>query len=531
MVNLHMKDSRAAERLALMHAVAFESLIEDKRKEIAAEALKPRPKPLAEYSDEEMVRLAKDLSQGFNRAQHAALRDLQPRADLEGLHMTLSKLAGDVLSAQGAEGLKSVTAVFLCAAGIPFKESDKSFKAMVFEFATALDTDYIKPSERRLYGREAVPPPPLRAPQSPVAAPKRLTLGEVVDRHIKAEEHNKTGYTRKVVRCLNLFKEVIGADMPIDALKQTQVTDFLRDICRLPKDWARRYDKGEVTLAELFAEDAEEVMAPLTYADNYRAPLKAFLSDARRDFGADGFPDLTVDRIKYSGDRVAGEDKQRALTVPELQTLFEGPRFAAMARDPSDEGMYWFSILSLYTGARPRELCQANPQVDFGQEEGHWYIDLTPNTPAGAGIKKSIKTGEERRIPMHPELIRLGFPEYVQRIKGEGADRLFPSFRVKKGNPFEAAGDDFTQLLKDVSLYDDKAAPGRVVLGAYVMRKTFITQCSHQGVVSKEITGHSDGTSTVIQDRHYVDKVEPFARKLAELSKLAIPVVIPKRST
>lgn len=279
----------------------------------------------------------------------------------------------------------------------------------------------------------------------------------------------------------------------------------------------------------MMALEHEKCIAPATYRDNYRAPLGAFLMEACRDYGDDGFPALTVKRIEYVGTRKDNEEQQRALIEPELKKLIEGPRFAAMAEDPAQECLYWFTVLSLFTGARPRELCQANPQVDFGQHDGHWFIDLSPHTAAGKGIKKSIKTGEERRIPLHPELLSLGFHEYLERIKGQGADRLFPSFRVKKGNPFEAAGDDFTALLKDVGLYDAKAPPGQVVLGAYVMRKTFITLCRNLGVVSKEITGHSDGTTTAIQDRSYIFGPEPFAKKLGEMVKYKLPVAVPKR--
>lgn len=64
--------------------------------------------------------------------------------------------------------------------------------------------------------------------------------------------------------------------------------------------------------------------------------------------------------------------------------------------------------------------------------------------------------------------------------------------------------------------------------GAYTLRKTFITQCRNQGVVSKELTGHSDGSTTAIQDRHYVFGPEPFHKKLAQLSKLEMPVVLPR---
>ncbi|WP_421955646.1 hypothetical protein [Polaromonas sp.] len=524
MVNLGMKKSRQAERLALMHFIAFEGLIEDKRRELAEAARKPRPRALSEYSEEEVRAFALETAQGLNREQHADIRAFTPREDLLNVHELLSELAGDVLSASGVDGLAGLLGVFLRSAGVPHSPSDANFKTLVFEFATALDTDFIKTSTRRLHGREAVAPPPL--PDTSQGATKGLTLGTVIDRHLGALK--KTGYTRKVVRCLGLFQDVLGASTPVSEIRQRHVTDFLRDICRLPSDWATQFDRGLATVPQMLAGEADEVMSPATYKDNYRAPLKAFLRDARRDYGDEGFPVLIVDGIEYTGDRETGEDEQRALTIPELKAMFEGPGFAAVAADPGQEGLYWLSIVGLFTGARPRELCQLNPQCDCGTAEGIPYLDFNKDSAAGKGVVKSIKTGEARRIPLHPELIRLGFPQYLERMKAAGVDRLFPGFRVKKGNPYEVAGGVFTEFLKEEGLYDNTAPPGRQVLGMYVMRKAFITHASNQRVVSREITGHSDDTR--IQRKHYITEVEPLKLKDKELRKLKLPLKIPAAS-
>jgi len=524
MINLRMKASRQAERLALSHYIAHETLIAEKRQELLEATLRPRPDPLSDFTPQRLQQFATELAQGFNRVQHAAIRNMRPRTELETLHGLLTQVAGDVLSASGAEGLSGVTELFLHAAEIPYTRSEPNFRALVFEFATAIDGEFTKPSARRLYGREAVPPPPL--PKGKATMPKRLTLGGVIERHLKTIK--QSGYTRKVERCLILFREMVGADTPVASIRQLHVTDFLRDICRLPSDWATRFDRGLATIPEMLASSPGEVMSPTTYKDNYRAPLKAFLRDARRDYGDEGFPALIVDGVEYVGDREAGEDEQRALTIPELQKLFEGSGFAAVAADSEQEAMYWLPILALYTGARPRELCQLNPQCDFGTVEGIPYLDFDKTSPAGQGVVKTIKTGEARRIPLHPELVRLGFPEYLNRMKGQGADRLFPTFRVKKGNPFEVAGALFTDFLKAEGLYDNAAPPGRQVLGMYVMRKSFITHASNQRVVSREITGHSDDTR--VQRRHYITEPEPLRLKAAELRKLVLPVKIPMRS-
>lgn len=369
-------------------------------------------------------------------------------------------------------------------------------------------------------------PPKPQALQPQPAPEAALVLGTVIDDYITNLKQNE--FKRKVVRCLQLFGAIVGRDTPVKAIRQKTVTGFLRDICKLPLEWAKQYDKG-ASVADMLVEGTDKAMNPTTYVDNYRAPLGTFLVASQRDYGDEGFPALTVVGINYSGTRVADEDKQRALSPVELQTLYEGEQFAAIAKDPEQEALYWFAVVLLFTGARPRELCQTNPQVDFGQEEGNWYMDISETTTPGKGVTKSVKTGEARRVPFHPELVRLGFPKYVQRVKDEGADRLFPSFRIKAGNPYSANGNLFSDLLKRTGLYDRKAPPGKLVTGAYVLRKSFITQCSHQGVVSKELTGHSDGKTTAIQDKHYITEGELFAKKKSELRKLVMPIQIPSR--
>ncbi len=352
----------------------------------------------------------------------------------------------------------------------------------------------------------------------------KVDLGHVIDFHIAGLVGNH--FKRKVKRCLNLFGEVVGRSTDVANLRQQDVTQFMRDICRLPAEWSRRFDAGE-SIEELMNSEPDKVMSPTTYEGNYRGPMSTFFKRARANFKAQGFDELSVDGIPYLGNRVADEDQQRALFDEELETLFEGDAFAVVASEPSLEPLYWLLAVMLFTGARPRELCQVNPQVDFGTLDDVWYVDLNEKSAAGAGIKKSIKTGEARRLPMHAELLRLGFPEYLERLKSQKADRLFPTWRVKGGNPFTAQYDLVSDLLKKVGLYTRNAAPSEQVTGAYVLRKTFITQCRNQGVVSKEITGHRDGSTTKVQERSYVFGLEPLSRKVNELSKLTMPVKFP----
>lgn len=389
----------------------------------------------------------------------------------------------------------------------------------------------LKAIRERINGEYVSTPVVPAMPQAlqPQQAPQPgLLLGTVIDAYLA--NLRQTEFTRKVKRCLQLFGEMVGRGTPVRDLKQVMVSNFLRDICRLPLKWAEQYDKG-VSIASLLAQGADKVMSPTTYVDNYRAPLGTFLAASLRDYGDDGFPSRTVEGIEYSGTRVKDEDKQRALSPEELRTLYEGEHFAAIAKDTEQVDLYWFAVVLLFTGARPRELCQINPQVDFGREDGHWFLDLNETTAAGKGVAKTIKTGEARRVPLHPELVRLGFHEHLQRLKEQGADRLFTSFRIKQGNPYTANGPLFSNLLREVGLYTNTAPAGEMVTGAYVLRKTFITQCWHQGGVSRELTGHADDGTTKIQRKSYITERMPISTTAAQLGKLRLPLTIPARET
>jgi integrase len=85
------------------------------------------------------------------------------------------------------------------------------------------------------------------------------------------------------------------------------------------------------------------------------------------------------------------------------------------------KGEAWLPLLGLFTGARLGELC--HPLVsDVQCAEGIDYINLTDE-----GDEQAIKTvGSRRRVPIHPELVRLGFLDYVKGRKAAKDERLFP---------------------------------------------------------------------------------------------------------
>jgi integrase len=94
------------------------------------------------------------------------------------------------------------------------------------------------------------------------------------------------------------------------------------------------------------------------------------------------------------------EDEAKAILQAALKVTRGGESAGTFA------AKRWVPWLAAYTGARVGELAQLRKQ-DVRQEGEHWTIRLTPE----AG---TIKTNEARTVVLHPHLIELGFPAFVE---------------------------------------------------------------------------------------------------------------------
>ncbi|MDA0782809.1 MAG: site-specific integrase [Rickettsiales bacterium] len=92
------------------------------------------------------------------------------------------------------------------------------------------------------------------------------------------------------------------------------------------------------------------------------------------------------------------------------------------------EYQYWGILIAMYTGARLNEIAQLEVS-DIKNTEEIWYIDVNDN-----GDKELKTKTSKRKIPIHEKLIKLGFIEYVEKLKKQGKKRvLYQLSWSKKG--------------------------------------------------------------------------------------------------
>jgi integrase len=95
----------------------------------------------------------------------------------------------------------------------------------------------------------------------------------------------------------------------------------------------------------------------------------------------------------------------------------------------------WATLIGIYTGARLNEICQLE-LADIQQAGGIWFFNLVDEGDSNKRFKTSAAL---RKVPMHDELVRLGFLDYHAKMGGQRATRLFPDYSYCAKNGYGRA--------------------------------------------------------------------------------------------
>lgn len=191
---------------------------------------------------------------------------------------------------------------------------------------------------------------------------------------------------------------------------------------------------------------------------------------------------------------------------------------------------FWLLAIELYTGGRVREICQINPQHDWGCTDNMFWLTLTnePGSSPDPDVVKSVKTGRARTIPMPPELVRLGLPDFLTRLKNAGARRLFPQWSPTKGDAGAAPAKWVANFMRSIGLHGVSNEHGNAVRGSHTFRHTLLTYGRKNGVNLRCISGHKESSDNTVADGYEDQTVLlPLNEMAARLSKLDYGIVLP----
>lgn len=183
----------------------------------------------------------------------------------------------------------------------------------------------------------------------------------------------------------------------------------------------------------------------------------------------------------------------KEFTAPELRKIFD-PKSLLATKKPHE---FWMPLLCLFTGARIGELAQMYHSDIYQNGTGCWVLQIRDRE----GFQTLKTNAACRTIPIHPQLIALGFLDYVADVKESvpESDRVFPYLRHDKKNGFgDVPSEAFARYLDRLEIYDEDKT-------AHSFRKTANNRLKVNGVdqaIRCQLVGHEvEGVNEVVYSR------------------------------
>lgn len=285
--------------------------------------------------------------------------------------------------------------------------------------------------QRRQAG-EDVPTPPALVPAfapdaavAPPALPKAATLTDAyaawkAGSSARGAKRPSNRTIMEADHAVRRFVEFHG-DLPLAAINREKARSFRDALAAMPTRLTGQL--RSMSLPELLTNPVAAAL-PRPHATTINKSLtllSAIMAHAEKQGLTDnlaGFANPFSRGVKLTiNDR--NDESREPFSTDDLKRIFEAPIYAAQSRPRGGggEGAFWLPLIALLSGARLGEIAQLRVMdLSQDQESGVWFFNI--NTSGG----RSIKTASSRRkVPVHPELERIGLLRYRQALLGAGA--------------------------------------------------------------------------------------------------------------
>jgi integrase len=278
------------------------------------------------------------------------------------------------------------------------------------------------------------------------------------------------------------FSEVVGQDIGVRSITKAHAREYRDALLKMPRNLTNAM--RTMTVPEIIAATEGKDM-PRLAGRAVNKNIGALGSVIEYGVENDYCEINAFSGVKAHVDK--NEKKRLAYTSDHLTTIFGSKVFVEASRKPDERPAdFWLPVLGLLHGCRLEELSQALV-TDVKTEVGITYFDI--NTLDDRG--KRLKTANaHRRVPVHPEAIRIGFLAYVEAMRKKGESRLFPNVKSAPGRPLSAAWSKWW------GRYNTKLGITDSRFTYHSLRHNFKTLCREAGLdeeLHDVLTGHAGG--------------------------------------
>lgn len=393
-----------------------------------------------------------------------------PLMDIDGALAEIDALDAEALQAI-AEGyvhaVRPLALQLLAQAGLEADVKSQIFKAFMIALLRGR-RELLVMERRRVLGDFSVRPcDPLISKalaSGPMVAAKVRTVADMIDGFVADNSPKWAPSTRKATEApLRIMKEFFGADRDVATLERDDGRALHDLVKALPVNYAKRRELRGLSLLDVAAKGRElglATLAPKTVNEIYMTYIGGALEWAVKERWMDA---NLVSKLPPMIDPVAAVNKRSPFTATQLNNLFRLAPWADPAKAKEGDPLrYWGPLLALYQGMRRGEIAQ----LLVADNELQRDIPVIHVRPTLDGQRVKSAAGR-RMLPVHPELVRMGFLKFVAQQRKAGHSQLFPNETPNKNG---AWGDPLSKWFKRL-LVDNQITGTK--LGMHSFRHNF----------------------------------------------------------
>lgn len=277
-----------------------------------------------------------------------------------------------------------------------------------------------------------------------VVASKRLPdyLDYIKLRHPK--------YVAKAERVVTMLLDISG-DLPPDDYEPDVIDHFISRIKFLPPNLEKNKEHRHRWAKMNFLQIVNDVeirglqQASDTTVRDHIAQLASFFSFCRARRYMD--EDSPLAKRVSTASSGTSQDLRDPFDGADLQRIFDQQLYESRNLPHT----FWPPLIALYTGARCNEIAQLYMDDIVNDDRNHperwrFMIRIGP----GRSDQRLKNKFSNRSVPMHPQLIEMGFLHYLEDVRSLGFDRVFPSLRWTKAAGYgDTVSDMFSTYLRE----------------------------------------------------------------------------------
>lgn len=241
----------------------------------------------------------------------------------------------------------------------------------------------------------------------------------------------------------------IVGDLPVDQYEQGHIAIFEREKMKMPKSvkaktvWDKPFNEAKISFPRLTTDNTR----------NSRTMNKdlSYLSTFAERMVSEGYWAAGKVQPLTLSHKVTKKQKDRAKSpwgVAHIHQMMASPIFHGNAGPKRrlkegpfifQDAAYWLLPLAIYTAGCQEELGGLLLDEVILPKDGVPHLIFQDNR-----LRTLKREARERVVPIHPQLIALGFDRYVDALRREGATELFPELWI---NEVKRGGDQYRSIV------------------------------------------------------------------------------------